>query len=289
MRRYLQSFLLLIASVFVTAGLQAQNPVKWSFSAKDAGNCQVDLVLTGNIEDGWSTYSQFVNEDDGPLATLLTFSPGDHYKILGKAKESGGYKKAFDKVFGAEVAKFIHTAVITQRVEVSDPSKPITGYITYMACNDNMCLPPRDVDFKFTIPALNDCGGGTPAQPAVKNSGQTPTPTPGTTGAVNPAATGTVSETPGQEQTDGAGAVTQVQPIEGAAPPPVDDPNFKGYFLSKRPEINAAQFVGNCNAEVSGSSDGSSWVSIFLLCFLGGLIALLTPCVFPMIPMTVSF
>jgi len=159
--------LLLLVSAFAVS---AQNPVKWSFSARDAGNCQVDLVFTGTIDDGWFTYSQFLESEDGPVATQITFSPGPGYKLVGKAKESGDIIKVHDKVFDMELTKFKHKAVLTQRITVADPSKPITGYLNFMVCNDEMCLPPKDVDFSFKIPALANCtnaaGGKTGAVPA---------------------------------------------------------------------------------------------------------------------------
>lgn len=142
MRSNLHALRVIILSLFASASLLAQNPVKWSFTTKDAGNCQVDLILTGTINDGYYTYSQFLESEDGPVATTLTFSPGANYKLIGKAKESGGLIKVEDKVFGMTVSKFKHTAVFTQRIAVSDPKTPVTGYITYMVCNDEMCLPP---------------------------------------------------------------------------------------------------------------------------------------------------
>ena len=129
--------------------ISAQNPVKWSFSVKDAGNCQADLIFTGTIDDGWYTYSQFLESEDGPVATLLTFSPAPGYKLMGKAKESGEIITVQDPVFDMKLTKFKHKAILTQRVAVTDPSKPITGYINFMVCNDEMCLPPKDTDFSF--------------------------------------------------------------------------------------------------------------------------------------------
>jgi hypothetical protein len=79
--------------------LFAQNPVKWSFSTKDAGNGQVDLILTGVIEEGWSTYSQFLESEDGPVATTLAFKESAHYKLVGKAAEGGDKITVHDKVF----------------------------------------------------------------------------------------------------------------------------------------------------------------------------------------------
>ncbi|MCB0575398.1 MAG: hypothetical protein KDC61_12635, partial [Saprospiraceae bacterium] len=172
----------ILRTAFLTTGLMAlvmtafgQNPVKWSFSVKDAGNCQVDLIFTGAIDDGWYTYSQFLESDEGPVATLITFDQKDHFKLVGTAKESGEIIKVHDKVFDMNLTKFKHKAILTQRVEVSNPGEPIAGYITYMTCNDEMCLPPRDVDFEFKIGTLNGCGGA----PGNKDKQVTPvTPVP---------------------------------------------------------------------------------------------------------------
>jgi len=255
-------FTLLVA--LLSFSVSAQNPVKWSFSAKDAGNCQVDLIFTATIEDGWYTYSQFLESEDGPVPTSLTFQQDPNFKLLGKAKESGEIIKVYDKVFDMNLTKFKHKAILTQRVELKDPSKPITGYLGFMVCNDEMCLPPKDVDFSFKIPALKNCGS---------------------TGAVPETPTEGPEEVAKQETPLTDSAATQT-----AGPEAPNDPNFKGFFYSKRPEIKATEFSGNCgDTSAEGSSDNASWVSLFLLCFIGGLIALLTPCVFPMIPMTVSF
>jgi thiol:disulfide interchange protein DsbD len=278
MRNGIRTSLFAFFSFLLPAILPAQNPIKWSFTTRDAGNCQVDLILTGAIDAGWYTYSQFLESEDGPIATTLTFQEGTHFKLVGKAKESGGIIKMHDKVFDMNLTKFKGSAVFTQRVEVSDPSKPIAGYITYMVCDEEKCLPPKDVDFTFTIGTLKNCGGA----PAKEEKGTTPkSETPATNGD------GQGALTPGTSDSAGIASTNIPAEYQGLTPP--NDPNFKGFFFSKRPEINAAQFVGNCGELSGGSSDGASLVSLFLLCFIGGLIALLTPCVFPMIPMTVSF
>ncbi|MFM7152819.1 MAG: cytochrome c biogenesis protein CcdA, partial [Bacteroidota bacterium] len=269
-------FLFTLSAVLIAFQAFAQNPVKWTFTAKDAGKCQVDLVFTGEIEDGWYTYSQFLESEDGPVATSITFSPGANYKLVGKAKESGDILKTYDKVFDMNLTKFKHKAVLTQRIEVTDASKPVAGYITFMTCNDDRCLPPRDVDFSFKIPALTNCG----TAPVPNN--QTPAP-------ATPA--GGQGADPGGDQAAAQGQAPQesgAAPADAAGATAPDDPNFKGFFFSKRADINANQPYGTCT-EVTTTAQGSDIFSIFLFCFLGGLIALLTPCVFPMIPMTVSF
>jgi thiol:disulfide interchange protein DsbD len=258
------SLLTLLAAIF-SVSLWAQSPVKWSFSAKDAGNCQVDLILTGTIDEGYYTYSQFLESEDGPVATTITFQEGPHFKLIGKAKESGDISKVYDKVFDMQLTKFKHKAIFTQRVEVKDPTKPISGYVNFMACNDDHCKPPKDEDFTIQIPALKGCGSAPAGAETTTAAPETPAPVPADTVSGAAEATSTEVQAP-------------------------NDPNFKGFFYSKRPDINATQYASSCGDTSSeGSSDGASWASLFLLCFLGGLIALLTPCVFPMVPMTVSY
>lgn len=264
--------LLLSAALLTSAALMAQKPVKWAFSTKDAGNCQVDLIFTGTIDEGWFTYSQFLESEDGPVATSFTFKEGAHYKLIGKANESGEKITVYDKVFGMNLTKFKHKAVFTQRVEIKDPSKPITGYFTFMTCDDEMCLPPTDVDFSFN-PKPANCGGAAPTQGGEAPKEEAPAPAPENApkdGAMIPAINDTTTK------------AAQAAFAGFTAP---DDPAFQGFYDAKR-DINATTFVNDCGTV---EAEDSSLFWVFIGGFLGGLLALLTPCVFPMIPMTVSF
>ena len=119
------SCILLAVLFFVSTQLLGQNPVKWSFQAKETGKGTYALVFTGTIDDGWYTYSQFLESEDGPVATSFTYQEGPHYKLEGQAKESGEKLTIYDKVFEMNLTKFKHKAVFTQTVRVTDPSKPI--------------------------------------------------------------------------------------------------------------------------------------------------------------------
>lgn len=264
-------------SLFLVIAVFAQNPVKWSFTSKDAGNCQVDLIVTATIDDGWYTYSQFLESEDGPVATSFTFQEGPHFKLIGKAQESGEKITVHDPVFDMKLTKFKHKGIFTQRVEIKDPAKPIVGYVSYMTCNDEMCLPPKDVDFNFKVTPAN-CGGAAPAK-----ANETPDPKgqpkSNDQGAVLPAPSST---TPAAAP-EVAATASQDPQVAQALP---DDPNCKGIFNPKRTEINSARFVNTCGGETTADTSN---LGVFIGGFLGGLLALLTPCVFPMIPMTVSF
>jgi len=137
----------LFFSSFLLFSLQAQEPLKWSGKVEDKGNGNYELIFTATIEKGWTTYSQFINEG-GPVPTSFTFSEGKHYKLLGKAEESGNMKTLNDKVFNMKVTKFFEKAIFTQKVTATATDKPVEGYLTFMVCNDKECLPPTDVNFK---------------------------------------------------------------------------------------------------------------------------------------------
>lgn len=269
---YIRSLISTLLYLLSVTAVVTQNPVKWSFASKDAGNGQVDLIFTATIEDGWNTYSQFLESEDGPVPTSFTFEEGAHFKLVGKAKEGGEKFTKYDNVFGMNLTKFKHKAIFTQRVQVSDNTKPIGGYLTYMVCNDEMCLPPKDVDFKFEVAAT----GAAPKSDAPKTEEKTNVAPPDKgddTGAA-----------PAVPSEPGAPENTAASPADAKTDTPAD-PNFQGFFDSKR-EINSAKFINSCTTTEKESS--SLWW-VFIAGFLGGLIALLTPCVFPMIPLTVSF
>lgn len=212
------------------------NPVTWQWEVKEVGAGEYDLIFTADIEDGWSVYSQYLESDDGPVATGFYFDEADNYTLVGKNEESGNVSTKYDKVFEMTLTKFRKRGIFTQRIKVTDISKVITGYLEYMTCNDERCLPPKAVDFKF---ALNGEAATADADTAGPNL------------TVGP---------------NGETAINQAIPTLVAG--------------NKSP-------LGNCGGVNLTESRGLIWT--FIMGFLGGLVALFTPCVFPMIPLTVSF
>lgn len=217
------------------AAVDDSMPVAWSFDSKEVGEGEYDLTFTADIADKWAVYSQFI-EEGGPIPTSFVIDEGEHFEAVGKVEESEKNRKTTDDpVFEMELTKFYKQAVFTQRVKVSDESKPITGYLEFMTCDDEQCLPPTEVDFSFAL------------------SGES------ASGAVPPTASdNTNSETFAADPTTKYGFDNKDAGICGDDAPPAEE-------------------------------EGASWLTIFLLGFGGGLLALLTPCVFPMIPLTVGF
>jgi len=171
--KQLKSVFFLFCALLVISSANAQNPVDWTFTSEYLGNDEFNLVATANIQDGWYTYSQ-EGAEDGPVPTSFEFYEGDHYQLIGSAVESGNRKSAPEPAFGGiEVIKFSKKGVFTQKVKVSDTSKPIGGYVNYMTCDGEMCLPPKDVDFAFTVTLPKEAE----AEPVVAAETEKPTET----------------------------------------------------------------------------------------------------------------
>lgn len=134
---------------------QMEDPVDWTFQKKQIDDQTWELIFTADIDPGWSVYSQYL-DDGGPVPTSVNFDTEDGYEKIGKTKESGSKKEAFDELFGMDVVKFSDRMVLTQKVKINPGTKALSGYVEYMTCDDNRCLPPMPVDFTFTF----DSGAG---------------------------------------------------------------------------------------------------------------------------------
>ena len=149
--------LLLAFGVFqFTSTAQIYNPVKWSTDYAQVSENEFDLVFTANIENGWYVYSQYLESDDGPVRTTFEFDKGDHFSLKGKNVENGDKKEGFDDLFGMNVIKFSKKVTFTQRIVANDLSKPISGYLEFMTCDDTKCLPPNSEDFEFKLVAKTE-------------------------------------------------------------------------------------------------------------------------------------
>ncbi|MEM9897713.1 MAG: protein-disulfide reductase DsbD domain-containing protein, partial [Bacteroidota bacterium] len=148
---FLGVFLLSIGLLNVACG-QIQNPVDWSYKAKQISDTEFELVFDMEVESGWHVYSQFTGAG-GPVPTTFTFEEKKGATLEGKVGEDGDLHKGFDELFQTDVSYFEGDAVFTQRVKLTGAEATISGYVTYMVCDDERCLPPTDVDFSFTLKA----------------------------------------------------------------------------------------------------------------------------------------
>lgn len=247
-------FLYLFLAFVSTASVQSQilDPVKWSTSVKKISETEYDLISKATIEQGWHLYSQVVPED-GPLPTVFTFEENDAYKSVGKVTEGKGVTE-LDPVFDMVITFFSNTASFTKRIKLTgDKGTTIKGEVEFMVCDDTRCLPPNYVDLIFKIPAPDKAAVVTDTQETTESG------TPDIEPAIG---FDTSSDTVNPDSTDST----------------LSESNKKDSKVSSSSALE----------QTKKQEERGLW-TIFIVAFLFGFTALLTPCIFPMIPMTVSF
>ena len=148
MRSFFLTCIFSLASLFAFS--QELEPVKWSTKVESLGGDDYLLIFEADIDDEWNVYSQFTS-DDGPVPTEITYE-SEGFELVGKGEEIGHKKEGFDKLFDTDVVKFLgdENFIIKQKIK-NKGANNITGYLTYMTCNEEMCLPPTDFEFTLKI------------------------------------------------------------------------------------------------------------------------------------------
>ena len=147
----MKKVLLFAFVLFATSSLFAQfNPVKWSYEAKWVADDEYDLVFTAHISDGWYVYSQYLESDEGPIPTSFSWATLEGVELVGETAEAGPRHDGYDEIFGMYVVKFSGMPTFTQRVRISGDAN-VSGYLEYMTCDNDRCLPPTEIDFRFNF------------------------------------------------------------------------------------------------------------------------------------------
>lgn len=245
--------------MLVTAVMAVQAQVNFTVKYKRVNATTIDIIFSGTAQHGWHIYSTNIGEG-GPTRATFGVDKIKGAKLMGSLKGGPGAKTMQDPIFEMPVTFYEGHATFTQRVELLDKDYELKGYLKYGACNDENCLPPTSVDAKLK-------GADGPAPTAESKAEAEAAATDGTLPTTSDSAVSTTT-------TDSA-ATAQVQPLDSAATQALWTPVIK--------ELK--------NFGTGGADDvtGKPWYYIFFLGFVGGLVALFTPCVWPIIPMTVSF
>lgn len=148
MRRlaFVCSFVLLT----VAAAFAQKSPVKWSFDAKPMEGNQYEVTFTADVADGWYIYSQHLG-DDGPIPTNFEFENKEKFTFVGETAEAGKKKEGYDEIFEMKLIKYSDKVTFTQIVSTKDVGQTVKGYLEYMTCNDDQCLPPTEVEFEIPL------------------------------------------------------------------------------------------------------------------------------------------
>ena len=254
MKKLLFPFVLLLFAVAMQA--QIQDPVKFNSELKILAADEAEVVFTAAIDKGWHVYSTDLG-DGGPISATFNVEKIFGAEVVGKLKPVGKEISTFDKLFEMKVRYFENTAQFVQKLKLTGGAYQIEGYLEYGACNDENCLPPTQVPFKFSGKAE---------------------------GAAKEAAAA-AAETKAEEQPAKQETVSGTAPVAaiGGADGPTEIKVADKVDLWK-PVISELNSLGETT-----SQEDMSWIYIFITGFAGGLLALFTPCVWPIIPMTVSF
>ena len=256
---------LLMSFMFLAVQAQIHTPVKWKIKLEDSGKPEKEIVFTAVADKGWHLYDMNLPAG-GPVSTSITYETMKGAELVGKVVSSVAPTSVYDELFAMNLRWYSGTVTFTQKIKVTDAKAfKLAGELEFMACNDETCLPPERVEFSFNRKNITMTDAGVVAGESDDQ-----------------AAADSLSLVQGADSlsvsADGENAGQLVNPtkIAEALSDNVD---------LWTPVIDELKAFGE--SPLDGSD--SSMLFIFLAGFAGGFIALLTPCVWPMIPMTVSF
>ncbi|MCI7597812.1 MAG: cytochrome c biogenesis protein CcdA [Prevotella sp.] len=253
MKRILTLTLLLVSAVITFA----QNPVHFSSALKMGKGAEAEIVFTGKIDKGWHVYSTNLGAD-GPIPATFHTDKMDGVELVGKLTPRGREISQYDNIFGMKLRYFENSVQFVQKIKFTKPNFKIDCYLEFGACNDEMCMPPTQVE--------------------LHKSGKSPA----TAEATQPS-----PEELAKQKADSLAALAAKGDIvaKDSAAPAVTADQLASLDMQKLYQ----PVVKELKAQQESTKGNRSLWYIFAMGFVGGLLALLTPCVWPIIPMTVSF
>ena len=250
--------LLILWGLTLAANAQMVDPVKFSSKLEMLKGDEAQIVFSAKIDAGWHVYSTDLG-NDGPISATFTATKLEGAKLVGKLTPRGNEVSKFDNMFGMKLRYFEGTATFIQKIKFVKPEYEISGYLEYGACNDETCMPPSEVEFhgKGKSPAV--------AKDAVEE------------------VKAEVKKTEEKKED----VAVDVTPADTAAAVATTDTLANTTAIADDSDLYRP-VINELKAYEENPTD-SSLFYIFLAGFAGGFLALLTPCVWPIIPMTVSF
>ena len=262
---------LLTLTALLTAALAAAQSVTWKSSVEPLGGDAYRIVLEAAIPAGYHMYDMGPYEG-GPTATTIVLTPGEGVQLDGPVEQLTKAHTYYDELFGMQIGTLSGKPRFAQKVHLATAKGTVTAQLEWMICNDSSCMPPDDTELTIEIAAS--------AAPAATAKGE----------AVQsaPAATTPVKTTPAKAETTPAAATTQtaesaVQEAAQEAAPATVAP--AGEQTEPAAEVTPAAEA----APVKDAAGSKGLWALIIEAILWGFAALLTPCVFPMVPMTVSY
>ena len=250
-------FILILVFLFQGITAQIKDPVKFKYNINALPNNEYEAILTATIDKNWHIYSKDLPEDSG-IPTEMKLSSKEGITLIGKVVEVGKKHDEFSEAFGAQIVYYSNSVLFKQKFKLKNNAKPatITAEITYQTCDDRVCLAPNTLEFEQKVtPSMVGPDSTTSSEEAALLTDSH--------GKPDSIATGDLQETTIAAPTAAAQEGLKVASIDFENP--------------------------QTDCGIAKQNNTENFWTYLLLGFFGGLIALLTPCVFPMIPLTVSF
>jgi thiol:disulfide interchange protein len=266
MKKMMMLGVLLFIAIFAHA--QMMQPVKFSSQLKTDGTAVGEIIFSGKIDQGWHVYSTGLG-NDGPISATFNVDKMDGAQPVGKLMAKGHELSSFDKMFNMKLRYFEGSVQFVQKVKFTKPVYKIQAHLEYGACNDQNCMPPTSVD-------INKSG----KSPAVDGAAAQAKLTPAQTAAIAKAKADSIAAAQAA-QMRGDTAVASVAVDSAALQSAQSQLDMKSLW---KPVVKQLQAFGG-NADLAHQS---LWY-IFFMGLIGGLLALVMPCIWPIIPMTISF
>lgn len=245
---------------------QIMTPVKWSAKVDMTGDDKGQVVLTATISNGWHMYSLDCDPDAGPQVLEITYPKLDGVQLEGKPTPDKPSHKQYDDMFGTDLAWWTQGVTITQKFKATKPEFNIDVMVVCSACNDENCIPPSRSTFNLSGTAKVKAAA--PAKDEPKDASK----------ADNAA-----------EIDEVVAGVAEIIEADAAQTDSLAADSLAAVPSTAAGKADLWAPVSFKDAEEAEDFSSTSLWYIFFTCFLGGLVALFTPCVWPMIPMTVSF
>ncbi len=258
-----KKFCLLSLLLWMALALQAQEmPVKFTTQQKQVSPTEVDVMFTAKIDKGWHVYSTDIPEG-GPQSAVMHTEKAEGAQPVGGLIKQGKEISEDDKIFDMKVRYFENNVTFIQKYKITGKTYNIKGYLEYGACNDEMCMPPSTVEFEYSGKGPEDAPAAEPQKEEQPEEAAAPLPVAALDGSDTTAVA--------TADTTMAGVAVDSALIASAKS------SWWSSSIDPLKELNG------------GNISDRSWLYIFLMGLLYGLLAVFTPCVWPIIPMTVSF
>ena len=257
MNKRVFAFFLSVVCAVITAGAQIVNPVNVSSTLNTTkGSADAEIVFHATIASGWHVYSTNLGQD-GPIEASFHADKLDGVALVGGLQAKGREISKYDEMFGMKLRYFEGSATFVQKIRFTKQKYAIDAYLEYGACNDRNCMPPTQAEIHKKGVAPVD---GLEEKQDAKN--------------VEPTIDNAVSE-----QNDSLEKSVMVDSIASSS-----DTTVVASGDLWKPVVAQLNAMGG-----KGAEGASSLLYILVMGFVGGLLACLMPCIWPIMPMTVSF